>query len=109
MIRENLHDQVFLDACAVRFDRFRDYVLGIEAGLPTLAAILLMCPVKNVEKVVKKVFGGTASLPGKRGKLIEEVMPGSREEQLTSLGVLGVKSALRVNKSSRKEVVICNE
>ena len=40
---------------------------------------------------VEPVFGqikwdGTVSLPGKYGKLIEEAMPGSREEQLTLIG-----------------------
>jgi hypothetical protein len=47
---------------------------------------LLMCLVHNVKKVVKKVFEGTVSLPGKYGKLIEEAMPGYREEQLTLIG-----------------------
>jgi len=39
-----------------------------------------------VKKVVKKVSEGTVSLPGKYGKLIEEAMPGYREEQLTLIG-----------------------
>ena len=47
---------------------------------------LLMCLVHNVNKVVKKVFEGTVSLPGKYGKLIEEAMPGYREEQLALIG-----------------------
>ena len=47
---------------------------------------LLMCLVHNVKKVVKKVLDGTVSLPGKYGKLIEEVMLGFTEEQLTLVG-----------------------
>ena len=44
---------------------------------------LLMWLAHNVKKVVRKVFEGTVSLPGKCGKLIEEAMPGYMEEQLT--------------------------
>jgi len=36
---------------------------------------------------VKKVLQGIVSLPGKYSKLIEEAMPGYREEQLTLVGV----------------------
>ncbi len=39
--------------------------------------------VPNVKNVVKKVFEGTVSFPGKCGKLIEEAIPGYVEEQLT--------------------------
>jgi len=34
MITEKLHDQRFLDTYTVGFDRFRDYVLGEEDGVP---------------------------------------------------------------------------
>lgn len=34
MVMENLHDRSFLDAHTVGFDRFRDYVLGVEDGVP---------------------------------------------------------------------------
>ena len=34
MIREKLHDQAFLSTYTVGFDRFSDYVMGAEDGLP---------------------------------------------------------------------------
>ncbi|NQT47399.1 MAG: molybdopterin-dependent oxidoreductase, partial [Chloroflexi bacterium] len=34
MITEKLHDERFLDAYTVGFDRFKDYVFGMEDGLP---------------------------------------------------------------------------
>jgi anaerobic dimethyl sulfoxide reductase subunit A len=34
IITENLHDQQFLDKYTVGFDKFKDYVLGIEDGIP---------------------------------------------------------------------------
>ena len=34
MIKENLHDRVFIDQYTMGFDKFRDYVLGIEDGIP---------------------------------------------------------------------------
>jgi anaerobic dimethyl sulfoxide reductase subunit A len=34
MIKENLHDQKFLDRYTVGFDRFKDYVMGDEDGIP---------------------------------------------------------------------------
>jgi anaerobic dimethyl sulfoxide reductase subunit A len=34
MITENLQDQRFLDTYTVGFDKFRDYVLGIQDGIP---------------------------------------------------------------------------
>lgn len=34
MIRENLHDQAFLDRYTIGFERFKDYVLGVEDGIP---------------------------------------------------------------------------
>ena len=33
MITEGLHDQAFLDSYTVGFDKFRDYVLGVEDGI----------------------------------------------------------------------------
>jgi len=52
-----------------------------DYGLRRTDGVLL-----SILKVVKKVLDDTVSLPGKYGKLIEEVMPGSREEPLTLVG-----------------------
>jgi anaerobic dimethyl sulfoxide reductase subunit A len=38
IIKENLHDQGFLDACAIGFDQFKAYVLGEEDGVPKTPA-----------------------------------------------------------------------
>ncbi|MFC2006343.1 molybdopterin-dependent oxidoreductase, partial [Chloroflexota bacterium] len=34
IITQNLHDQAFLDSYTVGFDQFKDYVLGVEDGIP---------------------------------------------------------------------------
>jgi anaerobic dimethyl sulfoxide reductase subunit A len=34
MIRQNLHDQAFLNTHTIGFDQFKDYVLGVEDGIP---------------------------------------------------------------------------
>jgi len=34
MVNENLHDQKFLDKYTVGFDKYRDYVTGVEDGIP---------------------------------------------------------------------------
>jgi hypothetical protein len=49
---------------------------------------LLMCLVHNVKKIVKKVLQGTLTLPRGYSNLIEEAMPGYREDQLTLVGVV---------------------
>jgi len=33
IIKENLHDQHFIDTCTFGFDKFRDYVFGLEDGV----------------------------------------------------------------------------
>ncbi|MFC2066993.1 molybdopterin-dependent oxidoreductase [Chloroflexota bacterium] len=38
MIKENLHDQKFLDTYTIGFDKYTDYVLGIEDGIPKTPA-----------------------------------------------------------------------
>jgi anaerobic dimethyl sulfoxide reductase subunit A len=38
MIKENLHDQAFLDKYTVGFDKFKDYVLGQEDGVDKTSA-----------------------------------------------------------------------
>jgi hypothetical protein len=60
--------------------------MDLRGSVKVRGEFLLMCLVHNVKKVVKKVFEGTVSLPRKYGKLIEEAMPGYREEQLTLIG-----------------------
>ena len=45
-----------------------------------------MCLVHNVKKIVKRVLDGTASLPEKYDKLIEEAVLGYREKQLALVG-----------------------
>jgi transposase len=49
---------------------------------------LLMCLVHNVKKIVKKVLQGTLTLPRKYSNLIEEAMPGYREDKLPLVGVV---------------------
>jgi hypothetical protein len=49
---------------------------------------LLMCLVHNVKKIVKKVLQGTLTLPGRYSNLIEEAMPGYREDKLLLVGVV---------------------
>jgi len=34
IIKENLHDQKFLDTYTVGFDKFKDYITGVEDGIP---------------------------------------------------------------------------
>jgi hypothetical protein len=41
---------------------------------------LLMCLVHNVKEIMKKALQGTLILSGKRSILIEEAMPGYRED-----------------------------
>ena len=47
-----------------------------------------MCLVHNVKKIVKKVLQGTLTLPGKYSNLIEEAMPGYKEDKLPLVGVV---------------------
>lgn len=61
--------------------------LGTERCLPGVE-FLLMCLVHNVKKIVKKVLQGTIPLPGSYSKLIEEAMPGYREDKLLLVGVV---------------------
>jgi transposase len=49
---------------------------------------LLMCLVHNVKKIVKEVLEGAVHLPGRYSNLIEEAMPGYREDQLILAGVV---------------------
>ena len=38
MVNENLHDQKFLDTHTIGFDKFKDYVMGVEDGVPKTPA-----------------------------------------------------------------------
>jgi len=57
MIKENLHDQAFLDKYTVGFDKFRDYVLGIEDGIektPAWASEICGVPAKRIESLARE-------------------------------------------------------
>jgi len=57
MIKENLHDQTFLDKYTVGFDRYKDYVLGVEDGVaktPGWAEAVTGVPSTTVEKLAKE-------------------------------------------------------
>ena len=57
MIRENLHDQSFLDIYTVGFGRFKDYVLGEEDGLektPSWAQGITGVPADVIEALARE-------------------------------------------------------
>jgi len=57
MIRENLHDQAFLDRYTVGFDIFRDYVMGDEDGVektPAWAAAITGVPVDAIVRLARE-------------------------------------------------------
>ena len=57
MIRENLHDQEFLDKYTVGFDKFRDYVLGVEDGVektPDWAEPITGVPALTIERLARE-------------------------------------------------------
>jgi len=57
MLRENLHDQAFLDKYTVGFDKFRDYVLGLEDGVektPAWAAAISTVPAAVIERLARE-------------------------------------------------------
>ena len=48
------HDQAFLDACTVGFDKFRDYVMGIEDGIaktPVWAEEITKVPSETIKRL----------------------------------------------------------
>jgi anaerobic dimethyl sulfoxide reductase subunit A len=57
MIRENLHDQKFLDKYAMGFDQYKDYLLGIEDGVaktPDWAESITGVPSSTIEKLARE-------------------------------------------------------
>lgn len=57
MIKEGLHDQAFLDRYTLGFDKFRDYVLGIEDGLektPAWAEAITGVPARTIEGLARE-------------------------------------------------------
>ena len=57
MIKENLHDQAFLDRYTIGFDKFKDYVLGIEDGVektPAWAEAISGVPASTIERLARE-------------------------------------------------------
>jgi len=57
MIKENLQDQKFLDTYTLGFDKFRDYVLGLEDGVaktPAWAEAITGVPASTIEKLARE-------------------------------------------------------
>ncbi len=57
MVKENLHDQDFLDKYTVGFDKFRDHVLGIEDGVektPAWAAKITGVASRTIEDLARE-------------------------------------------------------
>jgi len=57
MIKENLHDQAFLDKYTVGFDKFKDYVLGDEDGVektPAWAEEICGVPADIIERLARE-------------------------------------------------------
>ena len=57
IIQENLQDQKFLDTYTVGFDRFKDYVIGLEDGIPKTplwAEAITSVPAATIENLARK-------------------------------------------------------
>ncbi len=57
VIRENLHAQDFLDTYTVGFDKFREYVMGLEDGIektPTWAAEISGVDAAIIERLTRE-------------------------------------------------------
>lgn len=57
MIEENLHDQEFLDKYTVGFDKFRQYVMGQEDGVPKTPAwaeSITGAPAQTIQKLARE-------------------------------------------------------
>ncbi len=57
MIRENLQDQKFLDTYTIGFEKYRDYVLGVEDGVPKTPAwaeSITGVPAATIERLARE-------------------------------------------------------
>ena len=57
IIKENLHDKEFLDKYTIGFDKFSDYVLGIEDGIektPGWAESITSVPAQTIERLARE-------------------------------------------------------
>jgi len=57
IIKENLHDKEFLDKYTIGFDKFSDYVLGIEDGVektPAWAEAISGVPASTIERLARE-------------------------------------------------------
>ncbi len=57
IIKENLHDKTFLDKYTIGFDKFSDYVLGIEDGIektPGWAEAITSVPAQTIERLARE-------------------------------------------------------
>jgi len=57
IIKENLQDQAFLDKYTVGFDKFKEYVMGIEDGVektPAWASEICGVPAETIERLAKE-------------------------------------------------------
>jgi len=60
IIKENLHDQHFVDTYTVGFDRFRDYILGLEDGVektPEWAEAISGIPAATIAGLAREYAG----------------------------------------------------
>ncbi len=57
IIKENCHDQAFLDKYTIGFDKFKDYVLGIEDGIektPAWAEAITSVPATSIKRLAEE-------------------------------------------------------
>ena len=57
MVEQNLHDQSFLDTYTIGFEKFKDYLTGLEDGIkktPDWAAQITGVPAQIIERIAKE-------------------------------------------------------